>query len=528
MMTQTRLTQDSPGLDDLAQLAGYTPSTQSESQAPPASANGHAPQSEATANEESLLDPEDFQDEETETPIWSHPLAKIGFVGGLGLAGVAIIALFWNSVQSAGNRASGPKIELPADSTQDELIEDPMSAALRRRQEEVGDLKTSNALGNQAQAMALQEGNQNFSGTPTLATPPERPEPQTTPQVVAQPVRPTPAPVASAPRPAPTPAPQPAAAAQPAPEPEQIDPQEQWQSLTQLGSYGLMSFPDRGGFVVAAAPETPSPQAQPAAQTAPPVPQALFVSQVTSQAQGSDPLTNFRYQADEAAILGVPPIRFAVINPGSRAAAKLTTPIFWAQDLENDAQPQRVGLELSEPLLGFDGGEALPVGSQMVAQVDVISSSGLVQLSITAVVIPKAGGFEEIPLPANAFIIEGGDGNPLLASERTGNSSEIRGAEIQLGVIGALGNVGELLNRPDSSTTITTATSSVSAVDNGSVNVVAGLAEGVSDAILDSRQDRLEDQIDRITDRSRIWYVGEGTELQIFVNSQVSFQTGGS
>jgi hypothetical protein len=223
---------------------------------------------------------------------------------------------------------------------------------------------------------------------------------------------------------------------------------------------------------------------------------------------------------EEAAILGHTLI---TVQSGTYAQAVLETPIYWAQDLANEQQSQRTALKLSEPLYGSRGEVALEAGTLLVAEVNVIAGSGLLQLHVTDVVVTKDGRQQVMSIPNQNLIIAGHEGQPLVAREIQ-NTDAIRSAELQLAALGALGNVGELLNRPESQTSVIGIGSSATSVQNGSVNILAGLLEGAADAVLPIEQARVEDRIDDYDNQPRIWFHDADAPVMLFVTEEFTFQ----
>ncbi|MGB5971858.1 MAG: hypothetical protein WBG38_00995, partial [Nodosilinea sp.] len=196
-------------------------------------------------------------DGKTRTPIWANPLVKAGSVALIGGLCMAVVGGVLSGFQSAGKRDLTPTArpeqapEPPADPTQ---------LALERQRQEIGQLKTRNALGNQTQALQLHEARTNGEGNdpsaaellalrnqmaraqavqaegaqPTVAVSPQavqptgpvtRPAPTYSPQAPRQ-VEPAPRPSASPPR-------QNVVNRPPPPAPEVL-----WASLAAMGSYG--------------------------------------------------------------------------------------------------------------------------------------------------------------------------------------------------------------------------------------------------------------------------------------------------
>lgn len=474
----------------------------------------------------------------TKTPLCSNPLMKLGFVGGVALACLVFVGMVVNTIQNAGRRdlSSTPT----AQKVEEEEPEDPMQAALREQEEEIGNLKTRNALGNQQLAMEMQEGDSSdMSAAELLAirsqlerrraqTEGETPQPEVTTQRVSPPPRvtaprPSPAP-RSAPPPPPPPRSEPVSRSTP-PEPE-VSPELQLSQLNRYGSYGSGSALPAN--TIAAAPIAPAAIPSATAQVEPIETTPAFSTDTASSPEVSA-IPSFNaspkqeavtYAEEEAAILGH---TLVTVQSGTYAPATLETPIYWAQDLANEEQSQRTALKLSEPLYGSRGEVALEAGTLLVAEVNVIAGSGLLQLHVTDVVVTKDGRQQVMSVPNQNLVIAGSEGQPLIAREIQ-NTGEIRAAQVQLAALGALGNVGELLNRPESSQSTVGIGGSFVSVENGPVNILAGLLEGAADAVLPIEQSRVEDRIDDYENQPRIWYHGSDAPVMLFVAEEFTFQ----
>ena len=541
--------------DDLARLVGLQ-----ESPSP-----GGSPvevSTESSSSEPSdLLDEDDLEPDDdggkadksgkTKTPLWANPFIKVLFVAGLAGSAFLMVALVFGAMQRTAGGGGAVDIVVSDEDVEPEV--DPIEAALQLQEEQIGELKTQNALGAQQQSLAIQadqelnpaevlalrnrqldlvetiqEGQAAQPATDATATPPmPRPTPVAPPRSVptSRPA-PTPRPVPT-PRSAPVPALPPPPPLSPATASRPVDPQEQWNTLLALGSYGQGSAGATVPSVTEAAtpavtattvPEVASPQAIPQFSETAPLPSAESAVPVLTEAPTAGDLT---YAQEEAALLGH---TLKTVPSGTLAAAQLVSPIYWAQDLANEQQPQRTALELTEPLYADDGSVALAPGTLLVAEVTVIAGSGLLDLVVTDVVTVDDGGVQRtMSLPNRNFVIAGQDGNPLIASVIQ-DEGGIRAAELQLGILGALGTVGELLNRPDSSTTVVGGDTSISTVENGSVNILAGLLQGATDAVLPIEQTRILDRIEDIQDRPGIWFHPADAEVLVFVADEFTFQ----
>ncbi|NEQ48216.1 MAG: TrbI/VirB10 family protein [Leptolyngbya sp. SIOISBB] len=479
----------------------------------------------------------------TKTPLWANPLVKLIFVGGVAGSCLLIVGLVVQSIQNAGSRdLLGSSTVTPVEV---EEPEDPMQSALRQQEQQIGSLKTQNALGTQQLAMQLQDeagqgGTSEVSAADLLAlrnqlqrrqeqqaqaTNQTNQPNQTQPTITNRPV-PRPTTVAS-PRPptVATPVAPTSVARSLPPAPPPLSPQEQLTNLTGYGSYGSGSALPANTIaaVPIAAPGNIGEIASPQAEMPPAVPSfsdAGVASAPIPAFQAGPKQVDNTYAAEEAAILGNSLI---TVQAGTYAQATLETPIYWAQDLANEQQSQRTALRLSEPLYGSRGEVALEAGTLLVAEVNVIAGSGLLQMYVTDVVVTQDGQQQVMSIPHQNLVIAGREGQPLIAREIQ-NTGEIRAAELQLAALGALGNVGELLNRPDSSTTIIGGDTSVSTVENGAVNILAGLLAGAADAVLPIEQARVEGRIDDYENQPRIWYHGSDAPVMLFVADEFIFQ----
>jgi hypothetical protein len=447
-----------------------------------------------------LLDEDDLEPSESEsktkTPVWSNPMAKGGFTLTLMAIGFGAVGLIIASF-SMGHK----------NPIQTNLVVAKPSPSVDPAQSEIGRLKTVNALGSQAQTLK-----QNPKAAPTApAAKPAKSVPAVQPSPAIEPR--SEVPIADPPSPiyspgvttiAPPPAPLPMAASSPPPAAasREVDPTQAWQEAAKLGSFG-----EGKGSAIVNAPAQPDEPTTAASTTSP----GNAIAQ---------PMTDSRYEADAAALLSGIPRQTVTITPGTTATATLTTPVVWAQDLKPDQQPQRFGLQLTQPLYAADGSVALPAGTQMVAKADAISDSGLVQLSVVAVVTPTAQGSQVIDLTPGALLITGEAGKPLMAENHNPEKGRIAGMDLNVALMGALGQVGTLLNRPANQTTVTSPYLSSTSLSNGGTNIVGGLLQGAFDPLMKRMQDRQKQEMEQILKRPNLWYIPAGRELQIFTNSQ--------
>lgn len=517
-------------LAELAAMTGY------QVEPPPGKSNN----SKATA---ALLDDEDLEELETNSrttiPLWSNPLAKTALVSALMATGLGSVGLFIWSLNGNWNKNLTAAKPVEIDSN--------VSPKTDPDQAEISRLKTVTALGSQAQiikqapktpARFLPAPDKSKSvkppvqiaRTPSVSSTVVERSPVLTPSMPTYtPVRRTtsynPPVVESLPefsRPTST-----RSAAPP------IDPNEAWQKALAVGNYGqnddrtiaFITQPtttsDQPAQLISDNPRslevTNNPQETIALQKSAvhsELRSALIARSVSNDQQS-------RYEADAEALLsGIPRQTFA-IAPGTIATAKLMTPVVWAQDLQAEQQPQRFALQLSQAIYGLDGSVAFPAGSQMVAKVDAVSNSGMMQLSVVQAVVATSNGNQVIEIPAGTMFIAGESGQPLVAKDHNPQRGEVARRDIGIALMGALGQVGSLLNRPSNQTTTTSPYLSTTSISNGQTNLLGGILEGGFSKLSSQISQRQQRQVEEILQRPNFWYVPAGHTIQVFTTSSV-------
>jgi hypothetical protein len=460
-----------------------------------------------------LLDPEDLLESEedkatTKPTLWTNPWAKGGFVASIIGVGVAGLGLFLWSVQNIK-----PSAKLPEPSQQTQTAD---KTQVDPEQEQIGNLKTVNALGSQAQALNRQTQMQNGlqpkpqpHPSPTAApraTPPAVAPDQSTPLPSYSSVSPAPARVASI---SPPPI-RPAVASAPV---QTVDPQTAWQQALTTGSYGQMpdnpstAYPDQDTEPLRTPPAVPANATLVASRPQP------------NREAAVSTLEDSHYQADVNAILSGNASDFRTVLPGAMATATLQTPIFWAQDLKAEQQPQRFSIRLNDAIPSANGAIAFPAGTQLIAQVSSISESGMVQLAVTHAVIETPQGGQVIDLPPETVLITGDEGKPILAELQNSGRGQVARMDVQTALFGALGQVGQLLNRPRNESTTTSPYLSSTSISNGDTNIVGGILQGAFGSLTQQVQQRHQQEMQDILNRPNLWIVPAGQRLQVFVNN---------
>ena len=492
---------------------------------------------------------------QSERPFWKLPVPKLVLIGS---ALVPVFALAGVFLVGSRQGDAPDTATITPEANQSEAQPQTVETELEQARAEIAALKAQMALEDQGMVQTTASGT-----TPRPAVTPAAPIPSTS---VATPPKPTSQPVVSAPPPtvsarpaspavsypAPTPRLQPAAtttpvvsrpsavpaASIPAAAPT-VDPVERWQQLAQVGSYGSLPLPEESAEP-ASVPE-PVAQAQFAyATTLPPAPAPVSLpesipaeaapefstAEVPNLEGVADPEELATADVEELsppAILTTaeerilqPPSIPASLVAGTQSNGSLTTPII----LDSTAAGNNLLVVLSEPLVDSHGQVAIPAGGELVVQVEGVSDNGLVQLAATQAIWNDQGQSRELMLPQGVIQIRGQGGMPLKAEAHDDIGPGIAAMDAGQFVLGSIRRASELYTRPN--TRVETGSgSTVVTTQNPAPNVLAGVLEGGTDAILDTITERNQRAIEELEQRPRIAYIEAGRPVQVFVNQSM-------
>jgi hypothetical protein len=313
--------------------------------------------------------------------------------------------------------------------------------------------------------------------TPTMATAPSSPRSQVQPEVT--------------------------------PSPKPTDPMERWTALAQLGSYGQVQAENGEAQGVQLSQERQMRRVSvPSADQV--LPQESVV--IAEAVDTLPPSTEVVLAEAESRILQGRPIRRATV--GTMASGELMTPVIWSGEGNTEG---RFVVTLNQPLLDRLGVEVLPAGTQVVFEIANVAENGLVQANALSVV----KGDWDYALPDGALVVRGSGGEPLVAQDWFDHGDEIASMDVSTALLGALTQVGEVINRPESqtSTSITNGISSTTTTSQTSEpNIWAAVLEGGATPILEQIMERNQSAIARLDEMETLWYVEAGAGVQVFVN----------
>lgn len=204
---------------------------------------------------------------------------------------------------------------------------------------------------------------------------------------------------------------------------------------------------------------------------------------------------------------------------GTKAKARLQTPIAWSDEVRNPNQNFLV--KLSEPLKGSDGEVSLPKGAYLVARVSTAEASGIIQMSAVSYLSTVGERTISLPLPQGAILILGKNGQPLQA-KLTRNHS---GTNVVTVLLSGADAATSLVNQATSQSYLGNGGSFSTTTTSPNPNYVAGFGQGVASELLQQIQQRNQRAQQQSESQPNVYILPQNTKVQVFVNDSVSLQS---
>ncbi len=483
------------------------------------SSNGSDPQSQKPPTEDlkrwarvpqpsqSLVTESEFTPEKARQPrpLSGHPVIKIALVSGLTLPIFALAGTMMNANRPTPQAATSPNVP-PSPNATDETSDAKTIAAQR---EALGQTQANYALKEQQDRLKQQPplSQETPKGLPTVKTP-AKPETRKVapvePVASPQPISYTPsAPVVqriqSPPR---ISAPVPITPSASASRESEQDTYDRYIALTQMGSYGQIAAEKEA---VSASDSAAEPE--------------ISVEPTTIETSSNLAPSGVDTQ-EEAAILQEQPQKSILAS--TKTEGILATPIILDEKTKSGekAQQGQFTIQITAPLKAQDNSIALPEGTQLIAEVDSMSDSGLVKLNVESAIVIQDGQSLEIKIPPEAIQITGHRGQPLIA--KSYGDKVIAAMNRKMALLGALSKASEQFTRPSSSSIISNNSSVISSVQNSNPNLLAGILQGGSEALLNSMTQRNQRALQEASQQSNIRFLPAGSSVDIYINQSVS------
>ncbi|WP_373526348.1 TrbI/VirB10 family protein [Nostoc sp.] len=226
------------------------------------------------------------------------------------------------------------------------------------------------------------------------------------------------------------------------------------------------------------------------------------------------------YLSQESQILQERKTRYLTV--GEFASGVLVTPAVKQQtDTRNDRQQtshgRRFVAKLTEDLHDNNGDVAIPSGSLLAVEVVSVDGGSYAQVQVTSIIKDKT----EYPISIGAISVHGEGAKPLIAKKFQNKGGEIAQYDLTVGLIGGLGKVGEIINQPDSQSSIQNSSIgsfSSSVTQNSRRNITGAFLEGAFGNLTDIVGNRAERSTQEILARPNVWYIPQGTKVTFLVN----------
>jgi hypothetical protein len=247
----------------------------------------------------------------------------------------------------------------------------------------------------------------------------------------------------------------------------------------------------------------------------------------------NQPTTNPPEPNTSNTIPGTPVIPASPIGPlaasiltGTSAKGTTLTPILWGSDSANGA---KFVAKLEEPLLASNKREALPAGTQLIVMAKPSNNSNtsnnnnsLVEVDVVGVIVQG----REYATPPGAIVIHDENNGLLVGEDYFKREDQIASRDYMTVLGGALGTLGQVLNRPGGSFSSNTAfgsSSTTSVINNQSPNIFGALLEGGFKDIPGIWNQRNQQALAQLASQPKVYQIPKGRTVRVFVNQSINF-----
>jgi hypothetical protein len=318
-----------------------------------------------------------------------------------------------------------------------------------------------------------------------------------------------------------------------------VTPQEQWQALAGLGSYGTVpSETAKSNPVISqnpiptqtsnltpvssgiSTPTRPNLSQNPfAIANRPTVAQNPFAIANRPTQNTTTPISQPQNLVQASTVVNTPTNFLNRQSPklliGTTASASLKTPVVFSTLVSGS--PKFIAV-LDEPLLATDNSVVIPAGATLILTGQLLDpKSGLAELTVVSISIDAV----ETTPPAGAIVIRGSEGSPLIADNIT-DSGQSLGADVSSFLLSGITEAARVANNPTSSSF----SSSVGGFSSSTVTPAPDTASaalfGGFNYLTKALTQRNEDARRSAISRPPIYYVPSGKRVQVFVNQTIN------
>ncbi|MCY7367277.1 MAG: hypothetical protein LH474_03910, partial [Chamaesiphon sp.] len=191
---------------------------------------------------------------------------------------------------------------------------------------------------------------------------------------------------------------------------------------------------------------------------------------------------------------------------GQQIKGKLISPIQTSATVPT----QEIAISLERSIVSDRGKVLVPAGTQIVAQIGILDSGMMSILAAKATIEDR-----EVEIPPKALILQASNRQPLLAELKQFGQDEVGRRDMMAMLGGAAQAIGKNLTEPQTSTVATAG--GIIQNTNSQTNVLGAALNGGFAPVAQQWLDRNQQAIQQINARSKVWYLGTGTEVNLVV-----------
>ncbi|MBD2498349.1 TrbI/VirB10 family protein [Nostoc sp. FACHB-280] len=316
-----------------------------------------------------------------------------------------------------------------------------------------------------------------------------------------------------------------------------VDPIDEFNRLRSIGSYGLIAYADSSVsestlLDPADTSSLQTNQVQPQPIDIDSEPTSSITEENTSnriekirprwqvESKVDKKLIANNYLPQESQILTEHKTRY--LSVGEFATGILVTPLVQQQTDSKNNQEQtedgrRFVAKLTQDFRDNYGEVAIPKGTLLAVELVGVDGGNYATANVRSIIKDNT----EYPLTAGAISVQGEKGKPLIAKKFQDKGGAIASYDITVGLVGGLAKVGEIINQPDSQSTIhnsTIGSFSSAVTQNNRRNLGGAFLEGAFDKLGDIVSDRASRASQEILARPNVWHIPQGTKVTFIVN----------
>lgn len=227
------------------------------------------------------------------------------------------------------------------------------------------------------------------------------------------------------------------------------------------------------------------------------------------------------YLSEESQIIQGRKAQYLVV--GQMASGVLVTPLIKEQsDSRNGSRNattddgRRYVARLTGDLKDNNGQIAVPNGSLLAIELVSVDGANHAIAQVRSIILNNT----EYQIKPGAIAVLGHNTQPLIAQKYHDRGGEIARSDLTVGVVSALGKIGEVINQPDTSEEIEDEfTGRIRSRSSGNRrNLTGALLEGAFGSLSTIIGERARSSTEEIQSRPNIWYIPKDTRVTFLVN----------